>query len=99
MSKNPTINRGSTGPFPELEEATIVELQAAMAAGKLTARRLVEMYLERIRELDRGGPMVNSVVEVNPEVLEIAEELDRERQSRGPRGLLHGIPVLLKDNI
>lgn len=87
------------GPFPELEEATIVELQAAMTAGKLTAHRLVEMYLERIRELDQGGPAINSVLEVNPEALEIAEALDRERQTRGPRGPLHGIPVLLKDNI
>ncbi|HET8853228.1 MAG TPA: amidase [Ktedonobacteraceae bacterium] len=87
------------GPFPELEEATIVELQATMTAGKLTARRLVGMYLERIRELDQGGPAINSVLEVNPEALEIAEALDRERQTRGPRGPLHGIPVLLKDNI
>ncbi len=87
------------GPFPELEEATIVELQAAMTTGKLTTRRLVEMYLERIRELDQGGPAINSVLEVNPEALEIAEALDRERQTKGPRGPLHGIPVLLKDNI
>jgi len=87
------------GPFLELEEETIVELQAAMTAGKLTAHRLVEMYLDRIRELDQGGPAINSVLEVNPEALEIAEALDRERQTRGPRGPLHGIPVLLKDNI
>src|SRR5579864_875070 len=87
------------GPFTELEEATIVELQAAMTAGKLTARRLVEMYLERLRELDHPGPAINSVLEVNPEALEIAEALDRERQTRGPRGPLHGVPVLLKDNI
>lgn len=86
-------------PFPELAEATIVELQEEMAAGKLTARRLVEMYLERISQIDRGGPAINSVIEVNPEALDIAEELDRERQAKGPRGLLHGIPVLLKDNI
>src|SRR5215471_13222771 len=99
MSKHSTINRESTGPFPELEEVSIAELQAEMSAGKLTARQLVEMYLERIRELDQDGPAINSVVEVNPEALKIAEILDRERQTSGPRGLLHGIPVLLKENI
>jgi len=82
-----------------LEEVSIAELQAEMSAGKLTARQLVEMYLERIRELDQDGPAINSVVEVNPEALKIAEILDRERQTSGPRGLLHGIPVLLKENI
>jgi amidase len=86
------------GPFPELEEATIVELQAAMTTGKLSAHRLLEMYLERIRELDRSGPAINSMLEVNPEALEIADTLDRERQAKGSRGPLHGIPVLLKDN-
>ncbi len=93
------MSHALAGPFPELEEATIVELQAAMTAGKLTARRLVGMYLERIRELDQGGPAINSVLEVNPEAFEIAEALDRERQTKGRRGPLHGIPVLLKDNI
>jgi amidase len=87
------------GPFPELEEATIADLQAQMAAGSLTARRLAEMYIARIETLDRSGPMLRSVLEVNPDALAIADELDAERSTSGPRGPLHGIPVLLKDNI
>ncbi len=79
-------------PFAHLEEATIGELQAAMASGQLTARRLAEMYLERIQTLDKSGPTLNSILEVNPAALEIADALDRERQARGPRGPLHGIP-------
>ena len=87
------------GPFPELEEATIADLQAQMAAGSLTARRLTQMYLARIETLDRSGPMLRSVLEVNPDALAIADALDAERATSGPRGPLHGIPVLLKDNI
>ena len=83
----------------DVEEKTIAELQAAMENGSLTARSLVEMYLKRIEEIDRGGPTLNSVIEVNPEALAIAEALDAERKSKGPRGPLHGIPVLIKDNI
>jgi amidase len=86
-------------PFAHLEEATIVELQAAMASGQFTARRLAEMYLERIQTLDRSGPTLNSILEVNPDALEIAEALDQERLAGSPRGPLHGIPLLLKDNI
>jgi amidase len=82
-----------------LEEATIAELQAAMELGQLTARRLVMLYLERIASYDKAGPMLNSVLEINPEALQIAEALDYERRDRGPRGPLHGIPILLKDNL
>jgi amidase len=88
-----------TAAFSDVEEATIVDLQAAMASRRLTARRLVELYLERIEVLDRTGPTLRSVIETNPEALDIAEALDRERASSRPRGPLHGIPVLLKDNI
>lgn len=87
------------GPFPELEEVTIAQLQAAMTAGELTARRLTEMYLERISALDKSGPTLKSVIEVNLDVLAIASALDEERASKGVRGSLHGIPILLKDNI
>ncbi len=87
------------GPFPRLEEVTIAELQRAMATGHLTARQLTHQYLRRIRELDQKGPRLNSVIEINPDALHIAAALDRERQQHGPRGPLHGIPILLKDNI
>ncbi len=86
-------------PFLHLEEATIVELQAAMASGKLTARRLTEMYIDRIHALDQHGPHINSILQINPDAIQIAEALDRERKVKGPRGPLHGIPLLLKDNI
>jgi amidase len=85
-------------PF-ELEEATIIELQEAMKAGKQTARAVAEMYLARIEEVDKRGPAVNSVIEINPDALTIADALDRERREKGPRGPLHGIPILIKDNI
>jgi len=82
-----------------LQEATIARLQAAMGDGRLTAGTLVERYLDRIERLDRRGPALRSVIEVNPDAGAIAEQLDRERRERGPRGPLHGIPVLLKDNV
>jgi amidase len=85
-------------PF-ELDEATIWDLQGAMASGKLNARSLTEKYLARIEAIDQHGPAVNSVIEVNPEALSIADRLDHERAEKAPRGPLHGIPVLLKDNI
>src|SRR5438552_2656484 len=85
--------------FTHLEEATIAELQAAMTAGALTAERLVEMYIERISALDRQGPALRSVLEINPDARDIARTLDQERATKGPRGPLHGIPLLLKDNI
>lgn len=86
-------------PWQELEDVTLAELQARMSDGRLTARRLTEMYLERIEALDRGGPALHSIIETNPDALNIADALDRERGERGPRGPLHGIPILLKDNI
>jgi len=82
-----------------IEEATVVELQAAMKAGRVSARQLVEAYLGRIAALDQRGPTLRQVLETNPEALAIAGALDAERASRGPRGPLHGIPILLKDNI
>ena len=85
-------------PF-ELDELTIAELQSGMAAGKFTARSLTEKYLGRIEQIDRQGPAVNSVIEVNPDALAIAESLDRERRAKRVRGPLHGVPVLIKDNI
>ena len=82
-----------------LNEATVAQLQSAMHSGGLTSSHLVDYYLSRIRSLDQSAPGVNSVLEVNPEAREIASALDAERRRKGPRGPLHGIPVLLKDNI
>src|SRR5262245_39526661 len=85
-------------PF-ELEEATIAELAAAMNSGKETAVSIVKKYLHRIESIDQRGPAVNAVIELNPDALVIARMLDQERKSSGARGPLHGIPILLKDNI
>ena len=82
-----------------LPEWTISELQEKMESGELTARRLAELYMERISEVDKNGPYVNSVIELNPDALEIADGLDAERKAGKTRGALHGIPILLKDNI
>jgi amidase len=83
----------------ELDEMSIADLRAALTRGRLTARSAAEKYLGRIEEVDRRGPGLNSVIEVNPDALKIAEALDRELKERGPRGPLHGVPVLIKDNI
>ncbi len=85
-------------PF-NLEEATIADLQQKMQAGSETSRSLAEKYLARIEAVDRSGPALHSVLETNPDALAIADQLDAERKARGPRGPLHGIPILLKDNI
>jgi amidase len=74
-------------------------IAAAMGAGRLTARQLTQYYLDRIAELDRRGPSLGAVLETNPRALEIADALDHERRSHGPRGPLHGVPILIKDNV
>jgi amidase len=83
----------------ELQEATILQMQQALTSGKITSRGLCEMYSQRIDQIDRQGPALHSVIELNPEALDTAEALDRERKEKGPRSALHGIPVLIKDNI
>jgi amidase len=98
-------SRGNTSagapdvPAFELDEITIGEMQDAMKSGKFSARAIAEKYFERIAAIDKSGPMVNSVIETNPDALEIAEALDKERKEKGARGPLHGIPILIKDNI
>jgi len=83
----------------ELDEITIAELEHGMKSGRFTAGSLVEKYTARIEEIDKAGPAINGIIEMNPDASSIADSLDRERQAKGPRGPLHGIPVLIKDNI
>ena len=85
-------------PF-ELEEATIADLQAGMSSGRMTSHSITQLYMARIEELDRKGPTLRHVLEINPDALAIADSLDRERKSGRVRGPLHGVPILLKDNI
>ena len=89
----------ASAPSFELAEATIADLQASMQSGARTAVSIAQGYLARIDAVDRQGPAINAVIELNPDSLAIAEALDRERRDKGPRGPLHGIPVVLKDNI
>ena len=86
-------------PSFELDEATIGALQEGLRTGRYTARRLCELYLDRIAALDAQGPALRSVIEVNPDALAIAGRADQERRANRTRGPLHGIPVLIKDNI
>jgi amidase len=83
----------------ELDEITIDDLQKAFQSGQYSSHSLTEKYLARIQEIDKAGPMVNAVIELNPDALQIADALEVERRAKGPRGPLHGIPVLIKDNI
>ena len=83
----------------ELEEVSLDELRRRMESGELTVVRAVELYLERIEAVDKQGPAVNSVIELNPEALDIARKLDDERKQGNVRGPLHGAPILIKDNI
>ena len=88
----------SVAPF-ELDELTIADLSQGMNSGQWTCRDITQRYLERIQEIDRSGPTLNSVIELNPDAIEIAERLDKERKEKSPRGPLHGIPILIKDNL
>src|SRR5882724_5069541 len=99
MTMMPLV-RAFGGPADfNVEEVTIATLQAAMQAGRLTAEALLDLYLQRIQALDQNGPTLRAVQEINPDARAIAQALDEERRAKGPRGPLHGIPVLLKDNI
>jgi amidase len=90
--------RAAVGSF-ELDEMTVTQLQEGMGAGRFTAHSIAEKYLARIESIDKHGPAINSIIEVNPEALSIAKTLDKERKQKHIRGPLHGIPVLIKDNI
>ena len=84
---------------PNVVELSVAQMQAAMTRGRTTSKALVAAYLARIKVVDKAGPKLNSVIEVNPDALRIAAEMDAERKAKGPRGPLHGVPVLIKDNI
>ena len=104
-STNPTAKEqqnASSNELPynfELNELTIADLQRKMQSGDLTSRQITELYLKRIVDIDKSGPKINSVIETNPDALDIATTLDKERKEGKIRGPLHGIPVLIKDNI
>ena len=95
----PAPPTAGSAPALDLSEASIRDLGARMASGELSSRRITRWYLDRIAAVDDAGPTLNAVVEVNPDALAIAESLDAERAAGKVRGPLHGIPVLLKDNI
>ena len=86
-------------PGFELDEVSVAQLQDWLTDGRYTSRRLVELYLDRISQIDSAGPRLRSVIEINPDARAIADALDEERRAKGVRGPLHGIPVLIKDNI
>jgi amidase len=90
---------GSEAEQFQFDETSVTALQAELQGGRLTSKEITEHYLARIADLDRKGPELHSIIETNPDALTLAEELDRERKAKGPRGPLHGIPVILKDNI
>ena len=94
-----TDSRNASAADFELDEITIDSMQKAFTSGQYSARSVTEKYLARIQEIDKAGPMLNAVIETNPDALKIADALDQERKSKGARGPLHGVPVLIKDNI
>lgn len=93
------IQSAPPAPSFPLAEATAAELQEWMTSGRYTAHQIAQLYLDRINDIDRQGPMLGSVIELNPDALTVADALDKERAEKGPRGPLHGIPILIKDNI
>ncbi len=93
-----TAAHQETGRF-RLQETTITDIQRAFVDGSLTARQLVELYLNRIEAYDRNGPEINSIITVNPQALEDADRLDKDFGNNGLTGPLHGVPVILKDQM
>jgi amidase len=99
---NQTVDQTSSPPPPppfELEEMSLAEMREGLHSGRFTSSSLTGKYLARIDAIDKRGPAINAIIELNPDAQSIAEELDREYKAKGPRGPLHGIPVLIKDNI
>ena len=98
QSETPSLKPAPVKTF-ELDEITLSGLAEGMQSGKYTALSITQKYLERIEEIDKRGPGLNSVIEINPDALALAQKLDQERREKQVRGPLHGIPVLIKDNI
>ncbi|HEY4935627.1 MAG TPA: amidase family protein, partial [Puia sp.] len=96
---NSSIDPAEQAPVLDLEEITIMELQKKMQNSEQTSVSITKAYLARIEKIDRGGPALNSIIELNPDALQIAAGLDEERKHGKIRGPLHGIPILIKDNI
>lgn len=94
-----SANASQTKDDFELNEITIDELQQKMKDGTYTSRKITELYLQRIEAIDKKGPAINAVIELNPDALSIADAMDAERKAGKVRGPMHGIPVLIKDNI
>src|SRR5438067_1174207 len=99
IKKTSSTENASSPPAFELDEMTIGELQSGMSSGRYTSHSITRKYLDRIDDIDKRGPAINAVIELNPDALSIATELDRERKAGRLRGPLHGVPVLIKDNI
>ncbi len=98
-SPQATKSAKSSVPAFELDEVSIRELAEWMQSGKQTSKSLAQLYIDRIEAIDRNGPAISHVLEINPDALEIAVALDKERKEKGPRGPLHGVSVLIKDNV
>ena len=96
----PDRPKGVDAPLADFDvlEKTILELQEAMQAGRVRSKQLTTLYLARIRAYDQDGPRINAIMTLNPRALDVAEALDQERRTRGPRGPLHGVPIVVKDN-
>jgi amidase len=93
------VSASAATPQIDLEEITVDDIRKGFESGRFSSKALVETCLARIDAIDRQGPAIHAVIEINRDALKIAEELDRERQAKGPRSPLHGVPVLIKDNI
>ena len=99
LADSATGSASTSPPAFELDELTISDLSQGMAKGQYTAQSITRTYLDRIDSIDKRGPAINSIIELNPDALAIADTLDAERKAGRVRGPLHGIPVLIKDNI
>src|ERR1700691_534761 len=98
----PHAARAPAAPKPALAADAplgLAEIAAAMAEGRLASHRLTETYLQRIDALNRRGPALHAVIEINPQALDTASSLDQERSARGARGPLHGVPILIKEHV